>query len=217
MVSLVEFYGQKKQRGFGLRAQPSKVLAISVMYGLRSLEASLSGQAPIQDATAPPTVHPNRYKMAPRSIAFKLRRSRRRPSGGGDEDGFDEDDGSGFYGSSNGGGWGSGSGSGGENGRGGWDFWGENSDEEWRWKQQRYSEVGDKTLGILYQVACWISLTHCFHYAVKRIVNLFQNGCINDSSSSGDPATFARCSSVFLQREVCLPPSENLQLSVNRR
>eukprot|EP01018_Ginkgo_biloba_P014614 Gb_25103 [translate_table: standard] len=71
--------------------------------------------------------------------------------------------------------------------------------EEWGW-----GEAGDSVFNSVYEVACWISLSHCLHYAFKKVVHLIQNGMGN---SSGEEATsFALCSSAFLQKDLVIPP-----------
>lgn len=186
MASLVEYYGPKMQKKCNewvrqnLPVQPYKNWAMSVICGIGTIDATISGQIPVQDAAAPPIVRGGCYRVAPRTLTYKARRSRRRShSGGDDDDGAMWDEG-GFGGS---GGW-----NGNDNGRGGGHFWGESWNEDGWW----WEEAGDAAFNLIYQVACWISLSQCVHFVLKKVA---QNGV---EDSSGEAGPFAQCASVFL-------------------
>lgn len=166
--------------------QPSRMLASAASLACCAVDVSSCG-APVQDATAAPPVRRDCYKLAPRTLALKSRKARKRGSAGrtdgaGDDGGDNSDGNCGGDGS-----WG-----GGENGRGGWDSWGESwNDESRRW------DDGRDALTLLYQAACWLSLSKCVHYVVVKAVGWGRDG----GSASVDEAPFARCSSVFFEQE----------------
>lgn len=169
-----------------LLVQPCKTWGMSVICGFSTMEAQVLGQTPVQDATAPPSVRTGCYRVAPRTLAYKARLARRRSqTGGGDDDGPEWDEG-GFGGS---GGW-----DGGDNGRGGGDHWGESWKEEHSW----WEGAGDSAFSLLYQMACWISLSQCLHFVLKKVTNLVQNGV---DESSPDAGAFAQCCSAFVSRD----------------
>lgn len=169
--------------------QPSRILASAASLACCAVDVSSCG-APVQDATAAPPVRRDCYKLAPRTLTLKTRKPRKqrgssagRSDGAGDDDGGDNSDGTcGGDGS-----WG-----GGENGRGGWDSWG----ESWNDDSRRWDE-GRDALTLLYQAACWLSLSKCVHYVVVKAVGWGRDG----ASASVDEAPFARCSSVFFHQE----------------
>lgn len=189
VATLVQHYGPKMQKSCdewvrqNLSLQPCRNWAISVICGFGSVEANVSGLTPVQDATAPPYIRTTGcYRVAPRTLAYKARRRKRRShGGGGDDDGPEWDEGR-FGGS---GGW-----DGSDNGRGGGDYWGESWNEEGWW----WEEAGDAAFNLLYQVACWISLSQCLHFVLKKVTHLGQDGV---DESSGDAGAFAQCSSAF--------------------
>lgn len=196
-VSVVELHhGPQQATAAGgrqwLRPSCSRVLTASVVC---AVEVSGCG-SPVQDATSAPPARRDCYKLAPRTLALKTRRARRRGSGGrNDEEGDDGgiyDGGSGFGGD---GSWG-----GGENGRGGWDSWGESWNDE---SSRRWSE-GRDALALLYQAACWISLSKCVHYVFVKAVGW---GRESVSATANDGAPFAQCSSVFMRKEPVFVPA----------
>lgn len=161
---------------------------MSVICGIGTVEANISGQIPVQDATSPPSVKIGTYRVAPRMLAYKARRTKRRTLGGGgdgDDDGPEWDEG-GFGGS---GGW-----SGSDNGRGGNDYWGASWNEEGWW----WEDASDAALNFIYQVACWVSLTQCLQFSLKKVLDMVRNG-VDDAA--GDAGPFAQCSSVFVHTE----------------
>ncbi|KAG0571213.1 hypothetical protein KC19_6G220200 [Ceratodon purpureus] len=165
--------------------QPSRVVAAASL-ACCAVDVSSCG-APVQDATAAPPRTRDNYKLAPRTLALKTRKIRKRGSGRSDGEGDDGGD------NSDGNCGGDGSWGGGENGRGGWDSWGESwNDESRRWDE------GHDALSLLYQAACWLSLSKCVHYVIVKAVGWGREG----TSSSVEEAPFARCSSVFLDKEV---------------
>eukprot|EP00249_Psilotum_nudum_P015691 c25469_g1_i1 orf=359-1033(-) len=166
--------------GLNLSLQSATVWMNSVICGFYSMESNIFRQAPVQDAIAPPPVKTDCRRLVPRTFAYKTRRIKRRSQSGGDGDDFPDWDEGGFGGS---GGWG-----GRDNGGGGGDFWGGSwNDETWHW-----GEASDAALNLLYKVACWISLSQCIHFSLKRILRFSQDG-VNDSPAATD--AFAQCSS----------------------
>ena len=166
--------------------QPSSRVLAAASLACCAVDVSSCG-APVQDATAAPPRTRESYRLAPRTLALKSRKARKRGSGqrsdGEGDDGGDNSDGTcGGDGS-----WG-----GGENGRGGWDSWG----ESWNGESRRWDE-GRDALTLLYQAACWLSLSKCVHYVVVKAVGWGRDG----ASASVDEAPFARCSSIFLHKE----------------
>lgn len=167
--------------------QPSRILASAASLACCAVDVSSCG-APVQDATAAPPVRRDCYKLAPRTLALKTRKTRKHrgsSSGGSDGSGHDDDGG----GSSDGSCGGDGSWGGGENGRGGWDSWGESWNDE-----SRHWDEGRDAVTLLYQAACWLSLSKCVHYMVVKAVGWGRDG----GSASVDEAPFAQCSSVFV-------------------
>lgn len=193
VASLVDVYVPRMRKqctewalhGLRLPGQHSKVLGISVMCGMGMLEVNLLSGS-VEDAVAPPPVRSDSYKLAPRTMVLKRRNTKRRFFKGnrGGDDGMDGRDQGPVYGG--GAGWG-----GGDNG-GRWDPWGESwNDEGSRWEEDR-----DAAFGLLYQIACWISLSKCLHFAIQRVMGM---GKDVDGPPTERPA-FAQCSSVLLQR-----------------
>lgn len=150
------------------RSTRVRVWFMSLICGsLSSAESIFAGMLAV-DVTAPPPVR----VAAPRSFTLSTRRVRRKTSkGGGGDDGsewFSDDGGdSGSFG----GGYGSG---GGGDSRRGWPYgWnGENWGSNW-------DEASDSAFNFVYRIACWISLSHCLHYAFKKAVRFVQNGVDN--------------------------------------
>lgn len=144
---------------------------MSVICGIGTVEANISGQIPVHDAAAPPSVKIGSYRVAPRMLAYKARHTKRRPHGGsgdGDDDGTEWDEG-GFGGS---GGW-----SGSDDGWGGNDYWGASWNEESWWRE----DASDAAFNFIYQVACWVSLTQCLQFALKKVLDVVHNG-VEDSA-----------------------------------
>lgn len=147
LVTTLEFYMPAACEGSSPRW--SGVQSVRVV-------AAVSSGAPVQDATAAPPVRRNCYQLAPSTLTLKARKSRKRGGGGrsNGEGGDGHDGGNGNYG-------GDGSWGGSGNGKGGWDSWGESWDDDIRpWKQ------GTSALALLYQAACWLSLSNCLHYVL---------------------------------------------------
>ncbi|CAK9869337.1 unnamed protein product [Sphagnum jensenii] len=199
--------------------QPARMLAMTVACSLGSMDvvfvnnissssssinACGAAAAPaVQDATAPPPVRRDCYKRAPRTVALKVRRVRKRSASGGGGGGSDEEDakgGEGFSegsgcddGSSGGGSWG-----GGENGRGGWDNWGESWNEHEgrrRWGEQLGSHAA---VGLLYQAACWISFSRCMYFAFHKLLGF---GSLTGSKGASESTSLAQISSGFLHKK----------------
>lgn len=159
------------KRSFNFSVQPSARVRVWFMSlicgGLGSAEAIFAGMLTV-DVTAPP---PSRV-AAPRSFTLASRRVRRKTSkaGGGDEgsEWFSDDGGDfgnlgGVYGS----------GGGGDSRRGWWYGWnGENWGSNW-------DDASDSAFNFVYRIACWISLSHCLHYAFKKPVRFVQNDVEN--------------------------------------
>jgi hypothetical protein len=165
--------------------QPPSRLVAAASLACCAVDVTSCG-APVQDATAAPPRTRDSYKLAPRTLALKTRKVRKRGGGGGRSDGDGDDGGDNSDGNCGGdGSWG-----GGENGRGGWG-------ESWNDESRRWDEGGHDALTLLYQAACWLSLSKCVHYVVVKAVGWGRNG----GSASVDEAPFARCSSVFLQKQ----------------
>lgn len=168
-----------------LSVQPCKSWAMStVICGFGSIEATISSQVPVHDAVAPPSVKMGNYRVAPRMLAYKARRTKRRShrgGGDGDDDGPEWDEG-GFGGS---GGW-----SGSDNGRGGIDYWGASWNEEGWW----WEDASEAAINFIYEVACWVSLTQCSQFVLKKLLDVVHSGV---EDSAGDVTPFAQCSCVF--------------------
>eukprot|EP00250_Pteridium_aquilinum_P006418 c16354_g1_i1 orf=422-1210(+) len=195
VATLVRHLGPKVQKScnewvqHSLSVQPCKSFAMStVICGIGSIEATISGQVPVHDAVAPPSVRVGTYRVAPRMLAYKARRTKRRShrgGGDGDEDGPEWDEG-GFGGS---GGW-----SGSDDGRGGDDYWGTSwNGEGWWWE-----DASDAAFSFIYEVACWVSLTQCLQFVLKKLLDMMHSGV---DESAGDAGAFAQCSWVFVRSE----------------
>ncbi|MCO5570903.1 hypothetical protein L7F22_024633 [Adiantum nelumboides] len=195
MVTLVRHLGPKMhksctewvQHSFSL--QRCKGWAMStVICGIGSVETTISSQISIHDAVAPPSVRTGGHRIAPRTLAYKARRTKRRSNrgrGNGGDEGPEWDEG-GFGGS---GGWG-----GSDNGRGGNDYWGASWNEEGWW----WEDASEAAFSFIYEVACWVSLTQCLQFLLKKILDVVQTG-VDDSAL--DAGSFARCSWVFVRSE----------------
>jgi hypothetical protein len=135
-------------------AQPVELGAqYSGVHSLRILAVGSCG-APVLDATASPPVRRNFHQLAPSTLPLKTKIRKRRGRGRSNGEG----DGGGDSGYRNYGSWG-GSGS----GNWGWDSW-----ESWNDDTQPSNEgLGAGAFALLYQAACWLSLSNCLHYVLK--------------------------------------------------
>ncbi|KAH7301321.1 hypothetical protein KP509_23G020000 [Ceratopteris richardii] len=166
--------------------QGYKNLAMStVICGCGSIEATVSCQVPVHDAVAPPSVRVRNYRVAPRTLAYKARRTKRklhRGGGDGDDDGPEWDEG-GFGGS---GGWG-----GSDGGRDGNGNWGSDWHEDGWW----WEDASEAAFSFIYELACWVSLTQCSQFALKKVIDAVHSG-VNDSPV--DAGSFGQCSWLFM-------------------
>ncbi|KAI5080170.1 hypothetical protein GOP47_0005649 [Adiantum capillus-veneris] len=195
VVTLVRHLGPKVHKSctewvqHSLSLQRYKGWAMStVIYGIGSVEATISSQISIHDAVAPPSVRTGSYRVAPRMLAYKARRTKRRShrgGGDGDDEGPEWDEG-GFGGS---GGWG-----GNDNGRGGNDYWGASWNEDGWW----WEDASEAAFSFIYEVACWVSLTQCLQFLLKKLLDVVRNG-VDESALDG--GSFAQCSWVFVHSE----------------
>ena len=125
------------------------------------------------DAVAPPPVKPNSYKILPRTLLRRKRRTKRKlfsgdESNGGEDYGF-------FFGSDGGDGYGPFGGGGGSNwGGNGWNFGGFGGQN---WDESSSSSPWTvNALDFVYEVICWIALSNCVHFAFKKVVRIVANG-----------------------------------------
>lgn len=127
------------------------------------------------DAVAPPPVRPKSYKMVPRTMIQKKRRTRKRSSTGDSDD--SEDDG--FFGNGGDDGpFGGGSGGGGSGGGSGWNFGGYGGHN---WDESSSSSSSDAALNFMHEVICWIALSNCVHFAFKKVLRIVTTDGISDS------------------------------------
>ncbi|MCD9641572.1 hypothetical protein HAX54_027800 [Datura stramonium] len=137
--------------------------------GVRQISAMIF---PI-DALAPPPVKYNNVKTAPRRLARKTRRIRRKSLGGGADEGdengflFDGGDYDGPFGGGS-----SWSGGGGGGGRG-WNFDGFGGAN---WEESSSNSFSDPAFDFVYELMCWAALSNCLHFAFKKVVRIVADG-----------------------------------------
>ncbi|OMO53604.1 hypothetical protein CCACVL1_28515 [Corchorus capsularis] len=133
------------------------------------------------DSVAPPPVKPNSYKVLPRTLLRRKRRTKRTYFSG-DESNDGEDygflfgsDGGDVYGPFGfGGGAGGGGGGGSHWGGSGWNFGGFGGQN---WDESSSSSPWTGTaMDLFYEVICWIALSNCVHFAFKKVVRIVTNG-----------------------------------------
>lgn len=129
------------------------------------------------DAVAPPAVKTNRIRTAPRRLARKTRRVRRKLLGGG---GADDGGEFGFFfeGGDDDGAFGGGNSWGGGGGGSGWNFGGFGGAN---WDESSSNSFSDPAFDFVYEVLSWIVFSNCLHFAFKKVVRSVADGI-------GDPA-----------------------------
>ncbi|CAN4104475.1 unnamed protein product [Withania somnifera] len=140
------------------------------------------------DALAPPRMKYNNVKTAPRRLARKTRRIRRKSlrADDGDENGFWFDYDGSFGGGSD---WNGGGGGGGSDGGGGWNFDGFGGPN---WEES--SSFSDPAFDFVYELMCWAALSNCLHFAFKKVVRIVADGF---SDSAREKVVPVRLTSVY--------------------